>query len=204
MRTVGRPKPVHTHGGGRAARVGHEAMLRRSVLSCLLWEDAFYEDGVPIVARIRDLVPKVDPEVCKSLAIEARHEQKLRHVPLAIALEMVEHPKHRPLVADTLEAIIDRPDEAVEFLSLYWGSNPDRKSETGRPLAAQVKRGLARALVKFDAYQIAKWQLADKAIKLRDVFNLVCPVPVDEHMRAVYRDLRANKLPAPDTWVVPR
>lgn len=198
MRTVRKPKPVYTRGGGRAVRVGAEAQLRRSVLSCLLWEKAFYEDGVPIVERIKALVPKVDPEVCASLAIEARHEQKLRHVPLAIALEMVEHEAHKAHVAEVLEAIIGRPDEAVEFLSLYWNQKTDRKD--ARAVAAQVKRGLARALVKFDAYQIAKWQLRDKAIKLRDVFNIVCPKPTDRHMQAVYRDLRANALPAPDTW----
>lgn len=201
MRTVSKPKPVYTEGGGRGVRVGPEAMLRRSVLSCLLWEKAFYEDGVPIVERIKALVPMVDPEICASLAIEARHEQKLRHVPLAIALEMVEHVEHKAHVSSVLEAIVDRPDEAVEFLSLYWNQQSNRKDKRkGRAVAAQVKRGLARALVKFDAYQIAKWQLRDKAIKLRDVFNLVCPVPKDRHMQAVYSDLRANALPAPDTW----
>ena len=39
-----------------------------------------------------------------------------------------------------------------------------------QPVSAQVKKGLARALTKFDAYQLAKYD-RDSAVKLRDVLR---------------------------------
>jgi 60 kDa SS-A/Ro ribonucleoprotein len=48
-----------THEGAPAVWVSPDMALRRSVLACMLWEDEFYEDGVAIADRIRELVPKV-------------------------------------------------------------------------------------------------------------------------------------------------
>jgi hypothetical protein len=45
-----------THEGAPAVAVSPELQLRRSVLACMLWEDEFYEDGVAIAGRIRELV----------------------------------------------------------------------------------------------------------------------------------------------------
>ena len=60
-----------THEGAPAARLAPEAALRRTVLSCMLWEDEFYEDGVQIAGRIRELVPRVAAESVAALAVEA-------------------------------------------------------------------------------------------------------------------------------------
>ena len=43
-----------THEGAPAAVITAEQALRRSVLSCMLWEGEFYEDGVQIANRIRE------------------------------------------------------------------------------------------------------------------------------------------------------
>ena len=61
-----------THEGARAAVITAEQALRRSVLSCMLWEDEFYEDGVQIAGRIHELVPQVDAAQVAELAVEAR------------------------------------------------------------------------------------------------------------------------------------
>ena len=45
-----------THEGGRASLISPEQELRRSVLSCFLWESQFYENGQDIADRIRELV----------------------------------------------------------------------------------------------------------------------------------------------------
>ena len=49
-----------THEGALAAVITPEQALRRSVLSCMLWEGEFYEDGVQIAGRIHELVPQVE------------------------------------------------------------------------------------------------------------------------------------------------
>jgi len=51
-----------THQGSVASQINKEQELRRSVMSCLLWEDEFYESGESIAGRIATLVGQVSPE----------------------------------------------------------------------------------------------------------------------------------------------
>ena len=123
-----------THEGARAAKITPEQALRRSVLSCMLWEGEFYEDGVQIAGRIRELVARVDAEKVAALAIEARERMKLRHAPLLLVREMARLASHRHLVAETLYQVIQRADELSEFVALYWkalGAAPGRAAVGG-------------------------------------------------------------------------
>jgi 60 kDa SS-A/Ro ribonucleoprotein len=193
---------VFTHEGAKARRFTPEKELKRALMNCLLWEDQFYEDGVAIADRIKTLVPKVEPAKVASLAIAAREEMKLRHAPLLVVREMARHEKHRMLVADTLARVIQRPDEMTELLAIYWadalGPMQQRKRQ---PVSAQVKKGLARALTKFDAYQLAKYD-RDGAVRIRDVLFLVHAKPKDADQEKVWKQLVDGNLPAPDTWEV--
>jgi 60 kDa SS-A/Ro ribonucleoprotein len=63
---------ARTHEGAKAQRVDAKTELRRSVLTCLLWEDAFYEKGSEIAERIAGLVAKSEPAEVAALACEAR------------------------------------------------------------------------------------------------------------------------------------
>jgi hypothetical protein len=163
-------------------------------MSCLLWEGEFYEDGMSIAERISGLVPAVDPAKVADIAIAARTESKLRHVPLLIVREMARLPRHRALVAATLPKIIQRADELSEFLALYL-------KEKRQPLSAQVKRGLAAAFGKFNEYELAKYN-RDGAVKLRDVLFLCHAKPKDTEQDALWKRLIDGKLETPDTWEV--
>ena len=77
-----------THEGAPAAVLTPERALRRSILACMLWENEFYEDGMTIASRIRELVPRVAAEKVAALAVEARTSMKLRHAPLLLVREM--------------------------------------------------------------------------------------------------------------------
>lgn len=183
-----------THEGAMAQRVSPKAELRRTVLTCLLWEDTFYEKGNDIAQRIASLARANKPEDVAALAVEARSEMQLRHVPLFLTRELARRKGAGALVADTLERVIQRADELGEFVALYW-------KEKKQPLSAGVKRGLARAFVKFDAYQLAKYD-RESAVKLRDVLFLCHAKPRDEAQAAVWKQLVEGTLVAPDTWEV--
>lgn len=193
---------VFTHEGAKGKRFTPEMELKRALMNCLLWEDQFYEDGVSIADRIKTLVPMVDPQRVAALAIVAREDMKLRHAPLLVVREMARHEKHRVLVADTLERIIQRPDEMTELLAIYWadalGPMQQRKRQ---PVSAQIKKGLARALTKFDAYQLAKYD-RDGAVRIKDVLFLVHAKPKDAGQEKVWKELVAGTLASPDTWEV--
>lgn len=204
--------PIRTHEGAVAKHINAELQLRRSVMSCLLWEKEFYESGLTIADRIMSLIPHVSPEKCASIAVEARTQMKLRHAPLLIVREMARLPEHKKLVADTLSTIIQRADELAEFIAIYWKNGK-------QSLSAQVKKGLGKAFQKFDEYQLAKYD-RDGVVKLRDVLFLVhakpkqgvksytkearrqgMPIP-EEPGSQLYNKLVNKTLEPPDTWEV--
>lgn len=194
MKTNTPTRPIHTYEGAVAKHINPEMQLRRSVMSCMLWEAEFYESGVSIAARIAATIALVPAEKVSDIAIESREKMKLRHVPLLIVREMARIKTHRHLVASTLARVIQRPDELAEFCALYW-------KEKRQPLSAQVKRGLAAAFQKFNAYELAKWN-QDGAVKLRDVLFLCHAKPKDGEQEALWKQLIAGTLPVPDTWEV--
>lgn len=183
---------VTTHGGAKVKlNLTPIQNLERSVLSCMLWEDEFYEDGKSISNRIAELVPKCTPQEVYQLAINARNKYYLRHIPLFLATCLLKHKDHKHVVRNLLPQIIQRPDELCEFLAIYW--------KNGRsPVAAQAKKGLAEAFCKFDGYQLAKYNRPTK-IKLRDVMLLCHPRPKDKDQEILWKQLLENKLPTPDT-----
>jgi 60 kDa SS-A/Ro ribonucleoprotein len=186
--------PVRTHQGAKAQWVDPLRELRRTVLTCLLWEDTFYEKGNDIAKRIAELVTRNQAEDVAALAREARDTMQLRHVPLFLTRELARRKGAGPLVAETLEHVIQRADELSEFVTLYWKVRKE-------PLSAGVKRGLAKAFTKFDAYQLAKYN-RQSTVKLRDVLFLCHAKPKNAEQAELWKKLVENTLEPPDTWEV--
>ncbi len=184
---------VKTHEGAPATpHLSTLQQLRRSVLSCLLWEDQFYEDGLSIADRIDTLSKKVQAQELADLAIEAKNTN-LRHVPLLLVNLLIKHHPDFNAQATIIE-VIRRADELSEFLAVYW--------RDGRcPVDNQVKKALAKAFNQFNAYQLAKYN-RDKAIKLRDVLRLCHPKPKDDEQSAIFKKIIEGTLESPDTWEV--
>ena len=170
-----------------------EQELRRTVMACLLFEDTFYENGEDVAVRMTNLVKKVGFDKTAAMAIEAREKMKLRHVPLLLARELARMQAGRKM-GDLLMKIVQRPDELTEFLALYW-------KDGKKPVAKQVKVGLARAFRKFGEHQLAKYN-RDNAVKLRDVLFLSHAKPKDEAQAALWKRLVEGTLATPDTWEV--
>ena len=225
--TAAKEEKVYTAEGALAQKVDPYRELRRSVLTCLLWEEIFYESGNTVATRIADLVPKCTPQQVVDLAVEARSKMQLRHVPLYLIRELARIKGNGSYVAAGLSKVIQRADELSEFLAIYW---KDKK----QPLSAGVKRGLAEAFQQFSAYSLAKYD-QDSKVKLRDVLFMVHAKPkaatsqvnngqfeyrhvtqasplrkgkyhrgrVDRNMSGQGYDwyrLIARDLPTPDTW----
>lgn len=183
--------PVLTHEGARASRVNPAEQLRRTVLSCMLFEKGFYEDGVEISARIADLVKLVSTKDLNTIAIEAREKMNLRHAPLFMCREMARYGK---LESWLLTRIIQRADELAEFLAMYWAD--------GRcPISHAVREGLADAFHKFSEYNFAKYD-RDSVVKLSDVIRMVHPKPKDSDESELFRKIRHRELTTPETWEV--
>ncbi len=181
-----------THEGAPAKQLEPKAALRRSVLSCMLWENEFYEEGQPIADRIVEAAALVDRDTVAALAVEARNVHGLRHAPLMLLLDLIR--RGGPGVADTIADTIRRADEITELVALYWRDGK-------RPLSKQMKLGMAKAFGKFSEYQLAKYD-RDGPVRLRDVLFLTHAKPKDAEQAALFMRVAGRSLKTPDTWEV--
>lgn len=130
-------EPVYTYEGGKASHISEFEELKRATMSCLLWEDEFYEDGISIADRIATLTEKCIKngyykEVMALLNL-VKFDMKLRHCPLWMIVSIFKAggTVNKNIIAD----ILTRPDDMGELLALY---NKDGK----KPLANQLKKVL--------------------------------------------------------------
>jgi 60 kDa SS-A/Ro ribonucleoprotein len=189
-----------TFEGGPARNPKAEHQLKRQVATCMLFEDTFYESGDQIANEIAETCKKVAAEVISELAREARHDFKLRHVPLFLLAQLdARRSENEGLLKTTIPQVVNRPDEMGELLSIIGKVNPGKPLK--KRISAQVKKGLAASFRKFSPYQLAKWN-RDSEVKLRDVLFLTHAKPKDAEQAAVWKKLIDGTLEAPDTWEV--
>lgn len=189
MRTNVQTKPT-TYNGAPAAKLSPIEELKRSVLTCLLWEDGYYENGVDVQERVKELCKKVSVQELTEVIKECHEKQKLRHMPLKLLVELLKKDNNR--AKHLVSKICSRPDQMTELLSLYW---KDKKI----PLSKQLQRGLAHCFDKFDEYQLAKYN-RDNPIKLKDILFLSHAKPKDRQQEKLFKRLIDDKLKTPETW----
>jgi hypothetical protein len=136
-----------TFGGAKSVTPNDVELLRRSVNSCMLFEDEFYEDGQSISKRIATLVHKVPIAAALDVATEAK-VSGIRHAPLLVARYVLNHPqltfaKDTTGLVFSLLNLIRRPDEICDLLALYW-----KNGKT--PISGLLKRVLALSFCKFN------------------------------------------------------
>lgn len=190
-----------THEGAEARTPKAPEQLARQVATCMLFEDTFYESGNEIAKGIAATAAVVPVATLAAVAIQARTDWKLRHVPLFLLAQLDLRRKECPpgLVASTVAQVIQRPDEMAELLAIIHKGSPGKPLK--KVLSAQVKKGIAKAFAKFSVYQLGKWN-RDNAIKLRDVLFLVHAKPKDAEQATAWKSLIDGALESPDTWEV--
>lgn len=173
--------------GGVAYSMKPEQELIHAVLTTFL-EDKFYESGDERLVRIQLLIKQCAPEFVQNLAVVARTEFHMRTVPMVLIGELA---KNKTLNYKVIPQVINRVDEMAELIGYV-----------GKPIPNQVRKGLRRAVLNFDRYQLAKYRGLDRRIKLRDVFNLIRPNPkhADKEQKKAWKDLMTGKLVPEDTW----
>ena len=166
----------------------------------------FYTDSDECVGRLKGLLHKVPIEFAVKLAIYAREQMYLRSIPLVMAVELLkladEHIKdvheQSKLLEDLVERVIQRADEIPEILSYFQIANERTGTKKLNKLPTALKKGVARAFYKFDAYQFAKYNRATE-VTIRDAMFLTHPKPIKEK-EALFKKIADNKLDTPYTW----
>jgi hypothetical protein len=183
--------PVHE--AGAVQTFSPAAELMRLVSCCLLGERQFYVNGVETVDRIKELVPLVNADSVAALAIRARTELGLRHVPLLLLREMARHGRSY-LVRVAAKTVLRTPKDAMDLVALYW-------ADGRKPLPNSFKLAIADGFGRWTDYQIAKYAtLEDRVtVRLRDLARLCHPRPPPA-LAATFKALEHDTLMPPDTW----
>ena len=170
--------------------------LQRQCMTCLLWEDTFYVDGQDIATSIGTNMCKITREEALKLLHEAKHINKLRHLPLFLLVCMAEN--HMLTKFDVFNTIT-RVDDMSELLSLWWKFTPAGESKK-RSLSMAIRKGIAMAFEKFNEYQFGKYKGTRRAMKLRDVIRIVRPKPKTPEQVKLWGKIAKETLAIPDTW----
>jgi len=179
--------------GGRAYKQSPKEELAFAVLTSF-FDNKYYESSDDRISRISELVAKVakkDPEFVAKLAVFARTKFNMRSAFPVLIGEFAKVHKGDSLVRDAIVAGATRVDDLTEIVSYIGPKN----------LSTRVKKGIGKALGKFDEYQFAKYKGGNKEISLVDVVNLVHPKPTEKNASAL-KALIDGTLKSADTWEV--
>src|SRR5688572_23871797 len=190
---AGRPRTPDTTNlaGGQAysqdAKVELASMLVTSMVT-----DQYYRSANDGLARLAELLDRVDPLFAAKAAVYARNKDGLRSITHATTAELTARVKGEDWFVPFVNAVVRRPDDATEILAYYM-------SKFGKPVPTRLKKGLGRSLGKFDAYQAAKYRGDGSALSLVDLVNIVHPKPTEKNAEWLAQ-LVAGKLRSEGTW----
>lgn len=216
--------PATNLAGGAAFERDPKAALASLAMTSMLRGD-FYRTADAEVAEIRALCIQLaaigELEFVAKAALYARHTGNLRSVSHLIAAEVAHlrgaFPAQRMQWGPRFfDRIVLRPDDAGEiaaaWIQLHGGTKivgPGSRHGHGT-LPASMKRGFARALARFNAQALAKWDRKG-GVTLRQLAHMVHPKGakpvVDPETNNLVSDsaifsLRAGTLPPAETFEV--
>lgn len=199
-------KALSANGNLQAVK-GPEQVLFETLVSTLYGNDTFYESSNDKVKR---MVTALDSVVAKhglkgaryalNVARVAREEMFIRTMPIVMTVELARILRDRKLqldgFKDAVTYLIQRADELTDLyaysLSVFG---------TKQKIPLSIKKGVAAAFNKFDAYQFGKYNRAD-GLKFRDLLRIVHPKPADLTKAEIFNKIMAETLEAPYTWEV--
>lgn len=191
--------------GNQVRELSAYEKLQRTAMSCLLWEDNFYEDGESVASRIQGYMKDVTPEQARQVLYQAKEVNKLRHMPLYLLLNMS---KNGYLSSDDVTKTVTRVDDMSELLSMYWSTPWGKDPNTNKPILnshtvpKSIVKGIQGAMPKFDEYQLAKYRGDRYDVSLKTVFKMTHPKPTNSEQEALWGRAINGTLATPDTWEV--
>ena len=176
--------------GAAAYRQEDQLALVSHLLTSFV-QDQFYRSADEGLAELIQLISRVDPGFAARAAVYARREFGMRSVTHVVAGQIAATVKGEEWTKRFFDAVVVRPDDITEILGFY-------ASAYGlHPLPNSLKKGLAAALRRFDAYELAKYRGEGRLVSLMDAVNLCRPLPTPAISR-----LMTGTLPPADTWEV--
>lgn len=169
-----------------------------SLLLTSFAQDTFYEKVTERYERLAKLIEQ-EPEFAAKALLFARNEYGMRSITHIGSTLLVKHISGLDWSKNFFNKIVRRPDDMTEIIACYLSVNGYKLKKGKLKLPNSLKKGFSKAFDRFDNYQIGKYRMENKKIKLVDVMNLVRPVPVETNSEAL-KQLAANTLKSTGTW----
>src|SRR5207244_3789371 len=114
------------------------------------------------ISQVRTLIDQIpDKRFLAKAAIYTRTKFGMRSVSHVVAAELASRIKGETWLKDFLDKVVYRPDDITEIMAYY-------KSITGKKQSHAMRKGLAKALQRFDEYKLAKYRGDGKDVSLID------------------------------------
>jgi len=178
--------------GGNAFSESPKLELVSTLLTSFL-DDKYYESSKENVRRIINLINDIsDKKFVGKAAIYARTKFGMRSVSHLVAAEVARKVKGEQWTKDFFDKVIYRPDDMLEIVAYYI-------SNYKKPIPNSLKKGLRKAIGKFNPYELGKYKGENKEVSMVDLINLIHPTPTEKNGFAL-GDLINGTLKANDTW----
>ena len=179
--------------GENAYQLSAKEELVSTCMTTFLSGDHYYETEKEVVNRIVNKLNEVDPLFAAKLALYVRNEGNLRSVSHLIAATIAKRASGTEWSKRFYNKIVVRPDDMSEILSAYAVQNKmDLKKIRKIPNA--IKKGFKAALERLDAYQIDKYKMNSRQVKMLDLVNLFHPKGTQRNQQAYHNLVNGESL----------
>lgn len=153
----------------------------------------YYEKEATKIARIQELLKKVDPLFAAKLAIYARNEGNLRSVTHFVAAEIAKYVSGTDWGKRFYNRIVVRPDDMSEIVSAYAHINGMSQKDISK-IPNAMKGGFKTALERLDAYQLDKYKMKNHSVSMIDLIRLFHPKGNQKNAEAFKRLVNGESL----------
>ena len=178
--------------GEMAFKMEDKEELISTVMTTFL-QGEYYEKEATKIARIQELLKKVDPLFAAKLAIYARNEGNLRSVTHFVAAEIAKYVSGTDWGKRFYNRIVVRPDDMSEIVSAYAHINGMSQKDISK-IPNAMKGGFKTALERLDAYQIDKYKMKNREVSLIDLIRLFHPKSNQKNAEAFKRLVNGESL----------
>ena len=186
-------QPTETNFMGEMAfKMEDKEELISTVMTTFL-QNEYYEKEATKVARIQELLKKVDPLFAAKLAIYARNEGNLRSVTHLVAAEIAKYVSGSEWGKRFYNKIVVRPDDMSEIVSAYAHLNGMSQKDI-KKIPNAIKGGFKTALERLDAYQLDKYKMNGKSVSMIDLIRLFHPKATQKNAEAFKRLINGESL----------
>lgn len=178
--------------GEMAFKMEDKEELISTVMTTFL-QNEYYEKEATKIARIQELLKKVDPLFAAKLAIYARNEGNLRSVTHFVAAEIAKYVSGTDWGKRFYNRIVVRPDDMSEIVSAYAHINGMSQKDISK-IPNAMKGGFKTALERLDAYQLDKYKMKNREVSLIDLIRLFHPKGNQKNAEAFKRLVNGESL----------